>query len=393
MENSKIYNKDEVIGQLLRLAEKLDNEITAESDGVSNGDNDMPKRLAEKVNVNGQSRWIHGYSKQELFDNYVKLLVNEGLVERIEDDKRIPLFGAYLREYYGIFKQKQQSNTVVNRGRIIRNHIEPTFGSTRIDHIRSSDIQRWFNSLGKTYSKETILKIKNIMSPVFDAAVEDELIDRNPMASKRIEVGGKETVHHKAIPKEKMDYIRDHIVCHDLGYREKMMTALLSYTGMRFEEVLGLQWGDIEFKNTRIIVRRAVVHPNRNIPEVKCPKTKTSEREIPINDRLFNILVGYGHGVDEESDSFVLYSEKDKKKKTPLSYTEARRCFDRIRKFFDIQEYTAHDFRDTCATEWRENGMPLDMIARILGHSKTETTEKRYVKYRGEMMEKAREMM
>jgi integrase len=89
----------------------------------------------------------------------------------------------------------------------------------------------------------------------------------------------------------------------------------------------------------------------------------------------------------------MLYSGKDEKHETPLSYTEARRSFDKIRKKFDILDYTAHDFRDTCATQWRESGMPLDMIARILGHSKTETTEKRYVKYRGEMMEKAREMM
>lgn len=392
MEQTKTYNSDEVINRLKELVANLDNSIVPQSEGIL-GDNDMPKRLTEKVKVLGRDRWIHGYCVQELYDNYVKLLVQEGVVEMVDEDDEIPCFGAYLNTFYETFKQKQQSNTVVNRKRIIRNHIEPAFGNRRLDRIRTTDIQRWFNSLANTYSKETILKIKNIMSPVFDAAVEDEIIDRNPMASKRIGIGGKETVHHKAIPKEKMEYIRDHIVCHDLGYREKMMTALLSYTGMRFEEILGLQWGDIEFKNVRIIVRRAVVHPNRNIPEVKCPKTKTSEREIPINDRLFNILVGYDHGVDEDPDSFVLYSEKDKKKKTPLSYTEARRCFDRIRKFFDIQDYTAHDFRDTCATEWREKGMPLDVIARILGHSKTETTEKRYVKYRGEMMEKAREMM
>ena len=347
----------------------------------------MKKRLSQKIIVNGKERWIHGYSKQELYDSYVKLLVEEGLIEWVEDDEQIPKFGEYLREYYDTFKQDQQSNTVVNRERIIRNHIEPAFGTKRMDRIRTKDIQRWFNSLAKSYSKETILKIKNIMSPVFDAAVEDDILDRNPIASKRITIKGKETVHHKAIPREKMKEIR--LGLNALPERELLMTALLCYTGMRFEEILGLRWEDIDFyQNQQITVRRAVVHPNRSLPEVKCPKTKTSERIIPMSPRLFAAIFHRSH-----ETGFVLYSNKDETRETPLSYTEARRCFDHIRKRFGITEYTAHDFRDTCATEWREDGMPLDVIARLLGHSKTETTEKRYVKYRVEIMEKAREMM
>ena len=163
------------------------------------------------------------------------------------------------------------------------------------------------------------------------------------------------------------------------------MAGLLCYTGMRFEEVLGLRWEDIS--DEYITVRRAVVHPNRNMPEVKKPKTKTSERQIPISEELKKVLG------DSKKHGYLLYSSKSKTNETPLSYTEARRIFDKIRKRFDITSYTAHDFRDTCATEWRENGMSLDVIARLLGHSKTETTEKRYVKYRTELMDEARRCM
>ena len=380
------YNKHEVIDQLnglIGLIANLDNSISVTSQSISEGDMDMPKRLAQKVMVEGTERWIHGYSVQELFDNYVKLLVKEGIVEMVDEDDEMPNFGTYLNTFYETFKQKQQSNTVINRKRIIRNHIEPAFGSKRLDRIRTTDIQRWFNSLAKTYSKETILKIKNIMNPVFDAAVEDDIIDRNPMASKRIEVCGKETVHHKAIPKDKMTDIRKHAA--ELPLREKLMAGLLSYTGMRFEEVLGVRWEDID--DQWITVRRAVVHPNRNLPEVKTPKTKTSERKIPLNEELAKLLE------PRQEHGYLLYAENDPTMESPLCYSTARRIFDRIRKRFDLGEYTAHDFRDTCATEWRENGIPLDVVARMLGHSKTETTEKRYVKYRTELMDEARKRM
>lgn len=343
----------------------------------------MPQRLRQKVTVNGETKWLNGYSEQELFDNYVKLLEREGIIEWVEQDDQIPTLGEYLRTFYSTYKQKQERNTVVNRERIIRNHILPAFEHRRIDRIRPTDIQRWFNELGKKYSKETVLKIRNIMSPVLDAAVEDDIIAKNPMASKLIEITGKETVHHKAIPKDKMDAIKSSL--DDLPWREKAMGALLCYTGMRFEEVLGLRWEDIS--DDMITVRRAVVHPNRNLPEVKAPKTKTSERLIPLHSRITELLgKPYQHG-------FIIPTDKDPKRETPLSYTEARRAFDRIRKKFDISEFSAHDFRDTCATEWRENGMPLDVISRILGHSKTETTEQRYVKYRTGLYEEARKCM
>lgn len=89
----------------------------------------------------------------------------------------------------------------------------------------------------------------------------------------------------------------------------------------------------------------------------------------------------------------MVWSPKDDKHETPMSYTETRNTFNRIRDRFQLDGYSAHDFRDTCATEWRENGIPLDVIARLLGHAKTETTERRYVKYRDESFNNVRNMM
>ena len=93
--------------------------------------------------------------------------------------------------------------------------------------------------------------------------------------------------------------------------------------------------------------------------------------------------------VQAEKDETTGVSDKDPTGETPLSYSEARRIFEKIRTRFDIKEYSAHDFRDTCATEWREKGIPLDVIARLLGHAKTDTTERKYVKYRMDLLSAA----
>lgn len=95
----------------------------------------------------------------------------------------------------------------------------------------------------------------------------------------------------------------------------------------------------------------------------------------------------------EKQVNQITASYKDLKRETPMSYTEAKKAFDRIRDICDVKEYSAHDFRDTCATEWRESGISIDMIARLLGHQKTEVTEQRYVKYRPELYRQAKEKM
>ena len=137
-----------------------------------------------------------------------------------------------------------------------------------------------------------------------------------------------------------------------------------------------------------LTIQRAVVHPTRNYPEIKNPKTKSSTRKIPCCEDLKAIL-----GEPDGKTGYMVWSPKDDTHQTPMSYTEARNTFRRVRDRLDLQGYSAHDFRDTCATEWREKGIPLDVIARLLGHTKTETTESRYVKYREDSLDNVRDKM
>ena len=344
-----------------------------------------PKRIQVKVNINGQDRWIHGYTHLELCEDYVSLLEREGLIQWAGHGKPIPILDVYLKKFVETFKSGQASLTMKNRDRIMKKHIIPKLGKKRLDEITTTDIQEWYNELAKTYSKETIMKIRNTVSPALDAATEEGLIPRNPFKSIKLEIGGKDTIHHKAIPKAKMDALKRAIP--NMKEPEKYMFALLCYTGMRFEEVLGFRWEDYDGK--WLTIDRAVIHPTRNYPEIKAPKTATSRRKIPCCEELKEILGEY----DSKKHGFLVWASKDDTHETPMSYTEARNAYNRIRDRFQLQGYSAHDFRDTCATEWRENGMQLDLVARLLGHAKTETTERRYVKYREESLDNVREMM
>ena len=117
-----------------------------------------------------------------------------------------------------------------------------------------------------------------------------------------------------------------------------------------------------------------------------CLKSK-AEQTIPLPRHLLDELS------PEEETGFLLNSYTDLSRETPLSYTEAVKSFKRIQKQCGVEGYTAHDFRDTCATEWRESRISIGLIARLLGHKKTDVTEQRYVKYRPELFSQIKDKM
>ena len=378
----RLYTESEVLGILTNLANGIS--LYAKGDY-------MPERYKQKMKVNGKERWVTGRTLKDLLEGYLELCLQEGTVVPgflVKTEKpQTPLFGDYLKSFYKLYKTKQQSLTKETRERNLKLHILPRFGNRTLDSLKTEDFQEWFNELEENgYSHETIMKIKNIMNPALEAATEDHIIIRNPLQSTRLTIGGKETEHHKAIPTEKMQKIRENIP-EISDVRIRCMLALLCFTGMRLEEVLGLRWEDIDFDEGWIHIQRAVVHPGRNKPEVKDPKSKTSNRRIPLPNELIRYLK------PRQETGFILYSYSDQSRETPMSFTESRRVFQKIRDEFELQGYSAHDFRDTCATEWREAGIPVDVIAHLLGHSKSDITENRYVKYRDELYSGVREVM
>lgn len=342
----------------------------------------MSKQLKERVQVGTDEagkpiyKWATGYDKQSLFLSIAGILA----VEAPKEETKVPLFCDYLLEFVETFKSKQEQLTMRTRAQCIKKHILPRFGGMPIDEITTAEIQKWFDELCDAgYARETILKLKHIISPVFDSAVEDEFIKRNPLKSPRLVIHTQRGKHHKAIPFEKMKEVRE--IIPSLPQRERRFAALLVYTGLRLEEVLGLRWEDIDVEARKIRIVRAAIHPTRNLPAIKEPKTISSRRIIPLAEPLINLLHPLG------GDGFILGGEK------PLTFQQQKRSFMKLRSSLGLEDYSAHDFRDTCATEWLEQGMTLQEVSKLLGHADTKVTEKCYIKFREEGMNHARMIM
>ena len=158
----------------------------------------------------------------------------------------------------------------------------------------------------------------------------------------------------------------------------KVCLLLCLYTGLRVGEVCGLKWGDIDFSNKSLIIKRTIqriknpnsIIKNKTILIESTPKSETSNRIIPIPDFLINLL----HQFKNDNNYFLLSNSN---KLYDSRYLES--FYARILKKCHIKYNKFHTLRHTFATRSIESKMDIKTLSEILGHSSIEVTLKLYV--------------
>lgn len=126
-------------------------------------------------------------------------------------------------------------------------------------------------------------------------------------------------------------------------------------TGMRQGELMGLRWGDINLKDSYLILH----------------ETKNGERRrVPLAGHALELL--QQHSKVRRLDTDVLFAGSN-----PSSPIELRKPWKNALKQAEIDDFRWHDLRHCTASYLAMNGASLAEIAEILGH-KTLQMVKRY---------------
>ena len=102
-----------------------------------------------------------------------------------------------------------------------------------------------------------------MLKEVLDSAVSDDLIVKNPAKDKRVHNPAKAGEGTAPLTREQIASIQKAIPELE-DPRERCLIALLAYTSMRREEVLGLMWENINFETRMIEIK----------PRSLCPRGK-----------------------------------------------------------------------------------------------------------------------
>lgn len=346
---------------------QLDNHIISNMLLPSLGDDTMTYKIKRAVEINGVKKTIYANTEQEYAQ---KLMIAMGLAPKVETDKPKHLLSEYCTNWFHTFAEPNvQTATAVQYQRAIDTKIIPHFGERYIEDITVEDVQGLFNSMDGL-TKESKLKVKTPLLMIFDMAVENGLLARNPMHSKMLKINGAKSSETQPYTQEQMKFLVAHI-----GELETMQDrhylAIQSMHPLRMEEVLGLQWRDIDLEHNTLTVRQVVTHPTRNQPEVKAPKTTTSARVLPLSPIAKRYLTV---GSPEE---YVVGGG------SPLSYQLVKGMCRRIEKQTGFDDkVTPRRFRTTVLTDIYDQTKDIKLTQAMAGHSNSQMTLKHYVKGR-----------
>jgi integrase len=133
----------------------------------------------------------------------------------------------------------------------LRIHVLPAIGGMELRHIKPSTIQRLLRSmeLSDTYKRVIVANVSAVLS----AAVDDELIAKNPCKARS--VTRPPTSRHKVVPwpAERINAMHD-----ALPHRYRLAVTLGSGLGLRQGEIFGLSLDDIDFLRGTVTVDRQV---------------------------------------------------------------------------------------------------------------------------------------
>ena len=366
---------EQAVGKLLNRIPSgtamLDNSINTSTSSIQQncGGSEMSDRLKAKVTVNGKTQWVCGESVQKLVDNAISLSKVPVIKESIS-------FGKYAKDYMALYKNNGsvEGNTLVGYRSYMSNHILPFFGDMLIDQITPDHIQQYINSKAQTYTQKTIKEHLNLIRPIFDSAVEDGLIVKNPCVSKRIKIIGKKSKKVLSYTEEEFKQLERLLTL--LSGPSKLFLALSIYTGMRQGELFGLQWENIDLGTNTLQVTQAVAWPSQNQGIIKSPKTANGIRTIIIIPQLSNVLKEY-----QQSSGYVLTTANQKNDK-PMTHQAVKCLKQKIQDAAKANNipviFLSHRARHTIATFMNNAGADDVSITGIIGHSDVAFTKRQY---------------
>jgi integrase len=164
---------------------------------------------------------------------------------------------------------------------IVNDYLVPAWGDQFTVDIKSLAVEKWLRSLD--LAAPTRGKTKYVMMVVFLHAEKHERIPDGFTANLESKIDIETSSDYEAViltPKQTSTILKR------MGQPESTMTLLVAATGLRFSEVAGLQWQDVDYTNQCIHVRRTYIDGQTS----EKLKTKKSRSAVPMAAELAQFL-------------------------------------------------------------------------------------------------------
>ena len=244
--------------------------------------------------------------------------------------------------------------------RILTDH----FGRRKLSEIKAMDIEQFLRGLRKEGRSDSALaQCRGMLFQIFKKAVANDYLLKNP-----VEFAEK---MRKGPPKRKEAFTADEVRCllenlpeNKIGWSIRLLLA----TGMRTQELLGLEPRHIAKDGSTITIEQAVVRIKGSVA-IGTPKSFDSYRTIPVPP-----MAQYcARELRNTTDKFIWNSPKIPDQ--PCNPSHFSTLFQKaLENIEGVRVLTPHCCRHTCVSQLQALGVSLDTIRSLMGHVDLDTT-------------------
>jgi integrase len=278
----------------------------------------------------------------------------------------------YLDRWLKDIRPGLKVSTFIVYRRIVDHQIVDQFGGHALTQLNWKDVRDWVAR--KDASAKTKGNILSVLRTALDDAVEDEFIDANPLAGKKMRRKGDTKPR-----KDEIDPFSAEERAAILGVaagQEKNFLQFALWTGLRISELCALDWGDVDWVNQRIFVQRALTQHSK---EPETPKTAAGERYVRLLPAALDALKA------QKSFTFMEGEEIFRNPRTGKRWTGdlviRERMWKRILLRAGVRYRYPYQMRHTYASMMLQAGESVMWVAQQMGHTDWTFTARTYSRW------------
>jgi integrase len=301
-------------------------------------------RLASPENTLAGARAYEAMYRQ-------KLLNGEDIETEKEEKIIVPKFKDFAQDWLKTYVGNNNSFAEnQHKAGCLRIYLVPFFGKYPLNKINNLLIEKFKIRMSKTeLAPATINHHLSTLSVCLKTAVEWEIIENSPRI-KKIKVPPRPIVYLKEEEVERL-------LSKAQGQIREMIYFALK-TGVRFGELIALDWQDINFSEKRITIRRSIVRGIMGSPK------NNKIRYIPLIDSVSDMLIKR-----YQKTGFVFSRHN-------THFTQHYSC----KKLYQacreagLPKIGWHKLRHSFASHLAQNSVSIQVIKELLGHADIKTT-------------------
>ena len=300
--------------------------------------------------------------------------------------------GEYLAEWLERRGRDLRATTLGQYRSIVQHHILPDLGAVPLAALTVEMVDGFYARLDAGVSEYISQYVHRILRKAMGDAVRYGKVALNPTDGATV----------AKLKRREMSILDEHEVALFLmAARESRfagMFQLAVVTGMRQGELIGLQWGDVDWDRAMVNVRRQGQFVKGQGIVMMDPKTKAGKRVVKVGENTLQVLrMQQEHvaewrmvaGNDWEEQDLIFPNYYGRPLNRSIIYFEFKKVLQRA----GLEDLRFHDLRHTAVSIMLNAGVPVIVVSRRVGHANASITLNTYGHLMPSMQDEAARLM